>query len=85
MEAAMVDNTDISIKNNNAKVVVQYGLAQAAGIVVFIAICLAIGIVANKMTEAFVFVPAMYSLRIFVGGYHANTKGRCFILSILLE
>ncbi len=73
-----------SFESNKNRIAVKFGLFQMLGVLVFIILCLALGFCFGKNLEAIIFIPAIYSMRIFAGGFHANSKWLCFVVSILV-
>lgn len=67
------------------KEIIQYGLHQ--GGVLFVNIC-TLMIVCTTMgcvIQGFWFLVCFWPLRIYAGGYHADTEKRCYFLSTLME
>lgn len=63
---------------------IRFGLIQASLVIAFYLICLGFGVLVGKAAEMTVFMLSVYSIRIYAGGFHANSKGVCFIISIAL-
>lgn len=81
----MNDNViTMNLSKSESNSVIRYGLNQALILVAFILLCCGIGIVAGKAIEMLMFMLAVYTMRIFAGGFHANSKILCLILSIVL-
>lgn len=43
-----------------------------------------LGYLFDVLKESIVFLPALYFLRIYAGGYHAKTQTRCLVLSVII-
>ena len=43
-----------------------------------------IGLIFNKMFEVILFMVTYIPIRVYAGGYHARTKLRCYIFSVLM-
>ena len=67
-----------------SKILVRFGLKQASLLIAFYLLCIGIGILTGKTLEMAVFMLATYSIRIYVGGFHANSKMNCLFISVAL-
>lgn len=66
------------------KEIIQYGLEQGIYSILGILITLVIGCLLDVLIESVLFLGAFISLRIYAGGYHANTRKRCAFFSFIL-
>ena len=63
--------------------VVRYGLEIVITRAIFVVIIAITGLLMNCLFESAVFAVSFTLLREYGGGYHAETRGKCFVLSIL--
>lgn len=76
--------------NHNRKIddeeaeIVRYGLEMAALKITFFAAALAVNLLMNSFLQFIIFISLFSVLRSYAGGYHAKTRIRCFIQSMLL-
>lgn len=76
--------------NHNRKIddeeaeIVRYGLEMAALKITFFAAALAVSLLMNSFWQFIIFISLFSVLRSYAGGYHAKTRIRCFIQSMLL-
>lgn len=61
-----------------------YGFKEMLFIILNLITTLVIGILFNKILEIIVFMITYISIRIYAGGYHARTKLKCYIFSVLM-
>lgn len=66
------------------KEVVWYGLEQGMHSIAGILVTFAVGYLLDVPAESAVFLAAFIPLRMYIGGYHANTRKRCAALSALI-
>ncbi len=66
------------------KEIYDYGLKQGMIIVLNAITTIMIGSLFGMLSETIVFSIAYIPLRSYVGGYHAKTQLRCYLLSVLL-
>ena len=59
-----------------------YGFELVLSFLFSVAVLLFIGIVSHRIFHTLIFLLAFVTLRSFTGGYHANTYGVCFIVTI---
>lgn len=74
------------IKNNvieEDEEIIRTGLNILIIKICFIFVVILIGIFADSLIESLVFTISYSLLREYGGGYHAETKGKCFVLSVL--
>lgn len=64
--------------------IVRYGLEMAILKVTFFAAALVVSIFMNSFWQFIIFISLFSLLRSYAGGYHAQTRTRCFVQSILL-
>lgn len=75
---------------NNRKIddeeaeIVRYGLEMAVLKITFFAAALAVSLLMNSFWQFIIFISLFSILRSYAGGYHAKTRVRCFIQSMLL-
>lgn len=62
----------------------RYGLEVFASSTIMLLCILLIAIFAGNFLETIFFFMAFIPLRIYAGGYHANTKFRCFLTSLVV-
>ncbi len=67
-----------------SKILVRFGLKQAGLLIAFYLLCISIGVVTNKTLEMAIFMFSTYTIRIYVGGFHANSKLNCLLISVAL-
>lgn len=63
--------------------IISYGLEIIITKAVFIAIIIFLGIITKCFPDVIAFIIAFTVIRQYGGGYHADTRIRCFILSVL--
>ena len=61
-----------------------YGFKEMLFITLNIITTLFIGLIFNKIFEIILFMITYSSIRVYAGGYHARTKLRCYIFSVLM-
>lgn len=64
--------------------IVRYGLEMAVLKITFFAAALAVSLLMNSFWQFIIFISLFSVLRSYAGGYHAKTRIRCFIQSMLL-
>lgn len=64
--------------------VISFGIKRGKILLFSGAGILLLGCLFNVVRESMVFLLALYSLRIYAGGYHAKTQTRCLALSIII-
>lgn len=64
--------------------IIEYGIVQGLNALIGISLTLLIGYVLGVFTQSIIFIVALIPLRMYAGGYHADTQKRCAIISILL-
>lgn len=64
--------------------VVRYGLEQGAYSIMGILVTFAAGCLLDVPGESVIFLAAFIPLRMYIGGYHANTRKRCAAISALI-
>lgn len=64
--------------------IVRYGLEMAVLKITFFAAALAVSLLINSFWQFIIFISLFSILRSYTGGYHAKTRIRCFIQSMLL-
>lgn len=63
--------------------IISYGLEIIITKAVFIAIIIFLGIITKCLPDVIAFIISFTVIRQYGGGYHADTRIRCFILSVL--
>ncbi len=76
---------DAKIIGEDDKAIIQYGIYGLISTIFNIATILVIGACCNCILESILFTITFYFLRIYAGGYHAKTPGRCYFFSILIS
>jgi len=66
-------------ENEDEKEVVIYGLEIMLSTLVNILVVLLIGIVSNNLLETILYLLCFCSIRVFAGGFHANTQLSCLL------
>ena len=83
----ITDKIFFAMKNKNIMVdeeVVKYGLEIIFTKVLFAIIIVSIGILTKCFLESIIYTITFSLLRQYGGGYHAETKQKCFVLSVLM-
>lgn len=83
----ITDKIFCAMKNKNIMVdeeVVKYGLEIIFIKVLFAIIIVSIGILTKCFLESIIYTITFSLLRQYGGGYHAKTKQKCFVLSVLM-
>lgn len=75
---------DAKIIGEDDKTIIQYGIYGLISTVLNIATILVIGAWCNCILESILFTITFYFLRIYSGGYHAKTPGKCYFFSVLI-
>lgn len=70
------------INEENAEIV-KYGFELLILKALFFVICIFIGAIMSEIIESVLFAVSFTLLRSYAGGYHAKTKTRCFVLSLM--
>lgn len=82
-----IDKIIAIMKNNNAisddEEIVRYGLEIVIMKLIFCIIIVTLGICLHCFIESVIFTVAFSLLRMYGGGYHAKTRGHCFLLSLI--
>lgn len=76
---------DEEIITSTEKEVYVYGIHQSLIILSNLAITIILGVISSMIWESIVFMFAYISIRIYAGGYHAETQLRCYVVSILIN
>lgn len=83
----LLDKIIEKMKNNDSltddEEIVRFGLEIMIERAIFILIILVLGLLARCFLESIVFSVCFTPLREYGGGYHAETRKKCFVLSIL--
>tara|TARA_Y100001933_G_scaffold245135_1_gene275669 strand:+ start:2346 stop:2930 length:585 start_codon:yes stop_codon:yes gene_type:complete len=72
----IIDFDEVSIYQYGLEVMIMTSI-ELLGLII-------LGLVTGYVTEVLVFIVAFSSVRIYAGGYHANTVFKCFSLIVLL-
>lgn len=59
-----------------------YGFQLVLSFLLSVAVMLLIGVASNRVLNTILFLVVFVTLRSFTGGYHANTYGVCFLVTI---
>lgn len=74
----------INLTEEEKREIIEYGKERIKSNITGVIIILVIGIVFNLVLESFIFSISFFLQRRYAGGYHADTKWRCYIISIFL-
>lgn len=72
---------EISSKEQEKKIIIEYGIEQGKNFLNAIIITLFIGLYFGMFWKSFLFLMLLMPLRMNAGGYHADSKLRCYIIS----
>lgn len=67
------------------KEIIRYGIHQGAALLINIFTLIFVCMIFKTICYGIVFLLLFWPLRIYAGGYHANTERQCYILSTLSE
>lgn len=70
--------------NEEEKEIIEYGLYQGFLMLINILTTFFLGFIFNVFWQSIIFLISYMLLRTYAGGYHANTKIRCYILSVVI-
>lgn len=88
MENLTTKFVNILINNNIIKKedaeIYSYGFKEMIFIIINVITTLFIGLIFNKVFEVILFMITYIPIRVYAGGYHARTKLRCYIFSVLM-
>lgn len=70
--------------NEEEKEIIEYGLYQGFLMLINILTTFFLGFIFNVLWQSIIFLISYMLLRTYAGGYHANTKNRCYILSVVI-
>lgn len=70
---------------DNEKIIIQYGLNGLLSTFCSFTTVFIIGLYNKCFLESIIFTISLYFLRIYAGGYHANTQKKCYITSLLIS
>ena len=88
MEMLAIKFVNILINNNIIKKedseIYSYGFKEMIFITLNVLTTIFIGLIFNKMFEVILFMVTYIPIRVYAGGYHARTKLRCYIFSVLM-
>lgn len=73
---------DAEIIKDDNKEIVHYGIYGLLSTLFNFATILFIGVCCNCVLESILFTIAFYFLRIYAGGYHADTPKKCYFFSV---
>ena len=74
----------INLTEEEKREIIEYGKERIKSNITGFIIILVIGIIFNLVLESFIFSISFFLQRRYAGGYHADTKWRCYIISIFL-
>lgn len=83
----LIDKIIIEMKNNDSltddEEIIRAGLDTMISKAFFVIIIAIIGVIMNCFIESIIFTISFSLLREYGGGYHAETRKKCFVLSVL--
>ena len=71
------------IKKEDAEIYI-YGFKEIVFVALNLITTIFIGLIFNKIFEVILFMITYIPIRVYAGGYHARTKLRCYIFSVLM-
>lgn len=71
-------------KNSEEIEIIQYGLHQAFFMLINFITIIICGLLWQELIFSLVLFTAIYFIRPYAGGYHADTEIRCYFLSVVL-
>ncbi len=83
----ITDKIIFAMKKRNILIeeeIVRFGLEIILLKIIFLAVIAAVGILMNCFLESIIFTLSFSLLRQYGGGYHAESKKKCFVLSVLM-
>lgn len=75
---------DAKLIREDDAAIIQYGIYGLISTAFNIATILVIGACCNCIVESILFTVIFYFLRIYAGGYHTATPGKCYFFSVLI-
>ncbi len=75
---------DLEIVDEEDRELYVFGIREFFSLLCSFSLTLVIGILMNLVLESIVFTCAYLPVRIYAGGYHAPTQGRCYVLSLAM-
>ena len=66
---------------DNEKEIIEFGIHQGLSLSINIIIFIGISMLFGLVWQGIFFLSIFWPLRIYAGGYHARTEGRCYIIS----
>ena len=63
--------------------IVRYGIERSKVIILSFLVTLTLGYWMGIFFQSLIFCLSFYTLRRYAGGYHAETQGRCYIISLI--
>ena len=79
--SSLIDNNIIKKEDEE---IYMYGLNQIVFVTLNLITTIFIGLIFNKIFEVILFMVTYIPIRVYAGGYHARTKLRCYIFSVLM-
>ena len=76
-----------AMKNRNILIeekIVRFGLEIIFVKILFLAVIVSVGILMNCFLESIIFTISFSLIRQYGGGYHAESRKKCFVLSVLM-
>lgn len=67
------------------KEIVEYGVVQGLTLLSNLLMFLMLGVVFHNLFQGILFMSAFWPLRIYAGGYHADSRKRCYFLSTCIS
>lgn len=74
----------LAIVDEEDREIYVFGIREFFSLLCSFSLTLAIGFLMNMVAESVVFTCAYLPVRIYAGGYHAATQGRCYVLSFAM-
>lgn len=75
---------DLEIVDEEDRELYVFGVREFFSLLCSFSLILVIGVLMNLVLESTVFTCAYLPVRIYAGGYHAPTQGRCYVLSLAM-
>lgn len=75
---------ELQIVDEEDREIYVFGIREFFSLLCSFSLTLVIGVLMNLVLESIVFTCAYLPVRIYAGGYHAPTQGRCYVLSLAM-
>ena len=83
-EELTVKLVKMEVINNEDKALYSYGFKQGFLLFLNMITVIIIGVIFNMIWQSVIFMIAYSCLRVYAGGYHANTELSCYIFSLIM-